>query len=82
MRSKSQVLQVMKQFGKEPAAFVLDRSGEKTSYEVKLLWNDGGIALRVLEEGIPWANLSELHIDLIKEESIKFMKEVDSTLVF
>ena len=49
---------------------------------VKHFCNNIEIALRVLEEGTPWSNWSELCIGLIKEEVSKDVREADSPLLF
>jgi hypothetical protein len=60
MKSKSEVLQAVKQFAKEigaPEAFVSDPSGEQTSNALKKFCGEIGTTLRVLEEGTQWANI-------------------------
>jgi Reverse transcriptase (RNA-dependent DNA polymerase) len=84
MKSKSQVPQAMKMFAKEvgaPDSFICDHSGEQTSKEVKDFCHLIGSSLRILEEGTPWANRSELYIGLLKEAVRKDMKESNCPLV-
>ena len=67
MKSKSEVLQAVKQFAKEigaPEALTCDAAREQKSKEVKKFCHEIGTTLRVLEEGTPWANKAELHIGL------------------
>ena len=85
MKSKGSVPQSLKQFTKEigaPEALVLDYLGEQTSEEVSQFSNNVGTALRVLEEGTPWSNRSEIYIGLSKESTSKDTREADSPLVF
>ena len=83
MKSRSEVLQAVKQFAKEigaPDALICDPSGEQSSHELRRFLNDIGTSLRHLEEHTPWANKAELYIGLIKEAVRKDMKESDSPL--
>lgn len=85
MKSKSEVLQAVKQFAKEvgaPEALICDAVREQKSEEVKKFCNEIGTTLRVLEEGTPWANKAELYIGLIKTAVGKDMKESNSPLAF
>ena len=84
MKSKSEVLQALKQFAKEvgaPDAIVCDCSGEQTSNKVRKFCLDMGTTLRVLEEGTPWANKAELCIGLIKEAVRRDMQATNSPMV-
>ena len=59
MKSKSEVLQEVKQFSKEigvPNATISDATGEKTSKVLRKYWSDLGTNLQYLEEGTPWEN--------------------------
>lgn len=85
MKSKSEVLQALKQFAKRvgaPDAIVCDMSGEQTSDKVKRFLADIGTTLRALEEGTPWANKAELYVGLMKEATRKDMHEAASPLPF
>lgn len=85
MKSKSEVLQAVKQFAKEigaPDAIISDCSGEQKSHALKRFCNEIGTTLRTLEEGTPWSNRAELYIGLIKEAVRKDMKEADCPLAF
>ena len=85
MKSKSEVLQAVKQFAKEigaPEALINDMSGEQTSKSLKKFCNEIGTTLRVLEEGTPWSNKAELYIGLIKEAVRKDMKDSNIPLLF
>ena len=85
MRSKSEVLQAVKQFAKEigaPEAIISDASKEQMSQPLKKFCSEIGTTLHVLEEGTPWSNRAELYIGLIKEAVRKDMKESDCPLVF
>jgi hypothetical protein len=85
MKSKSEVLQALKQFAKEVGAseaIICDAAREQTSQELRRFCNDIGSTLRILEEGTPWANKAELYIGLIKEATRKDMKELNCPLVF
>jgi hypothetical protein len=85
MKSKAEVLQAVKQFAKEigaPDAIICDMAGEQTSHPLKKFCNEIGTALRVLEEGTPWANKAELYIGLIKEAVRKDMKDSNCPLAF
>ena len=70
MRTKSKVLQAIKQFAKEigvPTSIIVDMDGEQISQEVRKFCNNIGTTLRALEEGTPWSNKAELYIGLLKE---------------
>jgi len=85
MKSKSEVPAALKMFAKEigaPDAIVCDAAGEQKSKAVRKFCHQIGTTLRYLEEGTPWANLSELYIGLIKESVREDMKVSDSPLVF
>jgi hypothetical protein len=85
MRSKSEVLQALKQFAKEigaPEAIICDMAGEQTSRDLRKFCNDIGTTLKLLEEGTPWANKAELYIGLIKEAVRKDMKDSNCPLAF
>ena len=85
MKSKSEVLQAVKQFAKEigaPEAIICDMAGEQTSHKLRKFCSDIGTTLRVLEEGTPWANKAELYIGLIKEAVRKDMKDSNCPLAF
>jgi hypothetical protein len=85
MKSKSEVLQAVKQFAKEigaPEALICDAAREQKSEEVKKFCHEIGTTLRVLEEGTPWANKAELYIGLIKAAVSKDMKESNCPLAF
>ena len=85
MRTKSEVLQAVKQFAKEigaPDAIICDMSREQTSRSLRKLCGEVGTTLRVLEEGTPWANKAELYIGLIKEAVRKDMKDSNCPLAF
>jgi hypothetical protein len=85
MKSKSEVLQAVKQFAKEigaPDAIICDMAGEQTSNALKRFCQEIGTTLRVLEEGTPWENKTELYVGLIKEAVRKDMKESDCPLPF
>ena len=86
MRSKSEVLQAVKQFAKEigaPEAIVCNASKEQTEkLDLKRFLHEIGTTLRVLEEGTPWANKAELYIGLIKEAVRKDMRDSNCPLAF
>ncbi len=85
MKSKSEVLQAVKQFAKEigaPDAIILDAAAEQKSQKLRKFCSKIGTTLRILEEGTPWANKAELYIGLIKEAVRKDMKESDCPLAF
>jgi hypothetical protein len=85
MKSKSEVLQALKQFAKEvgaPEAIICDAAREQMSQELRRFCNAIGSTLSVLEEGTPWANKAELYIGLIKEATQKDMKESNCPLAF
>ena len=85
MKSKSEVLQAVKQFAKEigvPDALISDAAGEQRSNALRKFCSEIGTTLRVLEEGTPWANKAELYIGLIKEAVRKDMKESNCPLAF
>ena len=85
MRTKSEVLQAVKQFAKEigaPDAIICDMSHEQTSRSLRKFCGEIGTTLRVLEEGTPWANKAELYIGLIKEAVRKDMKDSNCPLAF
>lgn len=84
MRTKSLVLQALKQFVKEigaPEVIICDHSGEQSSREIHTFCSDIGTTLRYIEEGTPWANKAELYIGLLKESVRKDMKETNCPLV-
>ena len=85
MRTKSEVLQAVKQFAKEigaPDAIICDMSREQISRSLRKFCGEIGTTLRVLEEGTPWANKAELYIRLIKEAVRKDMKDSNCPLAF
>jgi hypothetical protein len=85
MKSKSEVLQAVKQFAKEvgaPDAIICDAASEQKSADLKKFLGEIGTTLRVLEEGTPWANKAELYIGLIKEAVRKDMKRSNCPLAF
>ena len=85
MNQKSEVIQAVKQLGKEigaPDAIVCDMASEQMSAEVKQFCNMIGTTLRALEEGTPWANKAELNIKLMKEAVWKDMRVANSPLPF
>jgi hypothetical protein len=84
LKLESEVLQAIKQFAKEvgaPEAFIVDSARAQKSKDVRLFCSKIGTALRILEEGTPWANKAELYIGFLKEASRKDMKESDCPLV-
>jgi hypothetical protein len=85
MKSKSEVLQAVKEFAKEigaPDAIICDAASEQKSKPLKKFLGEIGTTLRVLEEGTPWANKAELYIGLIKEAVRKDMKDSNCPLTF
>ncbi len=79
MRSKSEVLQAVKQFAKEigaPDALIADMSEEQTSKSLKKFCNAIGTSLRYLK-GHALGKQTELYIGLIKEAVRNDMKEAD-----
>ena len=85
LKRKLEVMSAVKQFTKEigaPDAIVCDMSMEQTLPEIKAFLNDIGMALRVLEEGTPWANKGERYIGLLKESVRKDMRESNLPLPF
>ncbi len=85
MRSKSDVLEAVKQFAKEtgaPDAIISDAAAEQKSQKLRKFCSEIGTTLRILEEGTPWANKAELYIGLIKEAVRKDMRESDCPLAF
>jgi hypothetical protein len=84
MRSKSEVIQEMKQFAKElgaPDAIVADMAGGQMSPAIQAVCNDIGTTLRALEEGTSWSNKAELFVGLIKEATRKDMRISHSPMV-
>ena len=82
--NKDDILSSLKQFTKDigaPEAIICDGSEEQTATEVNKYCGDIGTNLRILEEGNPCSNKSELYIGLIEESVRKDMKETDSPLV-
>ena len=70
MKTKSEMLQAVKQFKKEvgaPDAIIYDAIHEQKSQEMSKLLNEIGTNLIIIEEGAPWANKYEIYIGLIKE---------------
>ena len=53
---------------------ITDASKAETSLEVKAFCVNIGTTLKILEEGMPWANLAELYIGLIKSSVGKDVK--------
>ena len=85
MKSKSEVLQAVKQFAKEigaPDALISDSAAEQKSHALKKFCNQMDTTLRLLEEGTPWANRAELYIGLIKEAVRQDMKDTDCPIAF
>ena len=85
MKSKSEVLQAVKQYAKEigaPDAIISDAAGEQSSQNLRKCCSEIGTTLRYLEEGTPWSNKAELYIGLIKEAVRKDMKDSDCPLSF
>ena len=85
MRSKSDVLNAVKQFAKEigaPEATISDAAREQMSDDLKKFCQSIGTSLRVLEEGTPWSNKAELYIGIIKEAVRKDMKISAAPLAF
>ena len=85
MKSKSEVLNAVKQFAKEigaPDAIISDAAREQTSDPLKKFLKSIGTSLRVLEEGTPWSNKAELYIGLIKEAVRKDMASSNCPLAF
>jgi hypothetical protein len=85
MKSKTEVLQAVKQFAKEigaPDAIISDAAGEQSSHNLRKFCSEIGTMLRYLEEGTPWSNKAELYIGLIKEAVCKDMKDSDCPLSF
>ena len=85
LKWKSEVLQAVKQFAKEsgaPDAILCDMAGEQLTPEVKHFCNIIGKTLRALEEGMPWSNMAELYIKLIKESVRNDIKSTNSPLSF
>ena len=85
MKSKSEVLQAVKEFAKEigaPDAIICDAASEQKSKPLRKFLGEIGTTLRVLEEGTPWANKAELYIGLIKEAVRKDMKDSNCPLTF
>ena len=83
MKSKPEVLQVVKQVSKTiwaPDTIILDAAGEKISKALRKYCSNIGTTLQYLEEGNPWENKSKLFIGLIKEALHKEMKEHDCPL--
>ena len=81
MRSKSEVLNAVKQFAREvgaPEAIISDAAGEQSSEDLKKFCQSIGTSLRHLEEGTPWSNLAELYIGIIKES----VRRLRRTLAF
>ena len=85
MKSKSEILQAVKEFSKEigaPDAIIADASGEKTSKALRKYYSNMVTTLKYLEEGTSWANKGKLFIGLIKEAIRKDTKEFDFPLDF
>ena len=69
MKSKSEVLQAVKQFVQEigaPDSIISDTSGEQISKVLRKYCSDIGTTLRYLQEGTPWVNKAKLYTGLIK----------------
>ena len=84
MKSKSEVLQAVKQFAKEiraPDAIICNSANEQKSQYLRKFMMDMGTSLRLLETGTPWDNRAELYIGLMKEEVRKDMKEYDCPMI-
>ena len=85
MRSKSDVMNAVKQFAKEigaPDAIICDAAKEQVSKDLRKFLTEIGTMLRVLEEGTPWANKAELYIGLLKEAVRKDMLISNCPLAF
>ena len=85
MKTKSEVLQAIKQFAKEigaPDAIISDAAREQKSQELRKFCSEIGTTLRIREEGTPWANKAELYIGIIKEAIRKDMKSSNCPLAF
>ena len=85
MRSKSDVLDALKQFAKEigaPDAIVCDAAGEQMSLDLKRFLNSIGTTLRVLQQGTPWLNRAELYVGILKEAICKDMRSSKAPLAF
>ena len=85
MKSKSEVLQAVKQFAKEvgaPDAIISDAAREQKSTDLKKFCQSVGTSLRILEEGTPWSNKAELYIGIMKESVRKDMKDSGAPLPF
>ena len=57
MKSRTEVLQAVKQFAKEIGvldAIICDEASEKKSQNIRKLLGEIGTTLRLLEEGTPW----------------------------
>ena len=85
MKSRNEVLQAVKQFAKDigaPYAIICDGDSKQRSHNLKKLLGEIGTTLRLLEEGTPWSNKSELYIGIIKEAVRKDMKISNFPLAF
>ena len=84
MRTKSEVLQAVKQFAKEIGApdAIICVSCEHTLRSLRKFCGEIGTTLRVPEEGTLWANIAKLYIGLIKEAVQKDMKDSNCPLAF
>ena len=74
MRNELKALQAMKIFAKHlgvPEAIMTDASAAKTSRDVRDFCIKIGTVWKKLEEGVPWANLAELYIGLLKSSGGK-----------
>jgi hypothetical protein len=85
MKSRTEVMQAVKQFAKEigaPEAIICDTTREQKSADLRKFLNEIGTTLRILEEGTPWANKAELYIGLLKKAVRKDMKSSNCPLAF
>ena len=58
----------------------LDGFSAQTKLSVKWFYDQVGTTLKILERATPWANLSEIHIGLLKEAARKGMIESTSPI--
>ena len=85
MKSKSEVLQALKQFAKEigaPDAIISNAAREQKSKDLRKFLTEIGSTLRVLEKGTQWANKAKLYIGIMKEACQKDMLTSNSPLAF
>ena len=60
---------------------IFDGHQSQTSIKLKILCDQLGTILKILEKGTPWANIAELYIGILKEEFRKDMRASHSPML-